>query len=74
MEGKIENKMTEGNLFSNLFFYSLPIILSGILQLLYNAADLIVCGQFGHEHATGAISSTGSLINLIIQLFIWVKK
>ena len=35
MEGKIENKMTEGNLFSNLFFYSLPIILSGILQLLY---------------------------------------
>jgi putative MATE family efflux protein len=69
MEGKIENKMTEGNLFSNLFFYSLPIILSGILQLLYNAADLIVCGQFGHEHATGAISSTGSLINLIIQLF-----
>ena len=69
MERKIENKMIEGNLFSNLFFYSLPIILSGILQLLYNAADLIVCGQFGHEHATGAISSTSSLINLIIQLF-----
>lgn len=61
--------MTEGNVFTNLLFYSLPIILSGILQLLYNAADLIVCGQFGSPHSTGAISSTNSLINLIIQLF-----
>lgn len=36
-----------GNLFKNIFIYSLPIILSGVLQLLYNATDLIVCGQFG---------------------------
>lgn len=63
------NKMIEGNILKNLLIYSLPIILSGILQLLYNAADLIVCNKFGSEHATGAISSTGSLINLIIQLF-----
>ena len=70
MEEKIiNNKMIDGHIFKNLFFYSLPIILSGILQLLYNAADLIVCGQFGSPHSTGAISSTGSLINLIIQLF-----
>lgn len=68
-EKQTTNKMIEGNVLKNLFFYSLPIILSGILQLLYNAADLIVCGQFGSEHSTGAISSTGSLINLIIQLF-----
>lgn len=65
----VKNKMIDDNIFKNLFFYSLPIILSGILQLLYNAADLIVCGQFGSDHSTGAISSTGSLINLIIQLF-----
>lgn len=64
-----KSKMTEGNLFINLLLYSLPIILSGILQLLYNAADLIVCGQFGSDHSTAAISSTNSLINLIVQLF-----
>ena len=70
MDERLSNKkMTEGSIFKNLFFYSLPIILSGVLQLLYNAADLIVCGQFGSDHSTGAISSTGSLINLIIQLF-----
>ena len=64
-----KSRMTEGNIFKNLLLYSLPIILSGILQLLYNAADLIVCGQFGSPHSTGAISSTNSLINLIVQLF-----
>lgn len=61
--------MTSGNLFRKILVYSLPIILSGELQLLYNAADLVVCGRFGSEHSVGAISATGSLINLIIQLF-----
>ena len=66
---KNEMDMTNGNLFKKIFLFSLPIILSGLLQLLYNAADLIVCGNFGSENSVGAISSTGSLINLIIQLF-----
>ena len=61
--------MTSGNLFKKIFLFSLPIILSGLLQLLYNAADLVVCGKFGSEHSVGAISATNSLINLIIQLF-----
>lgn len=59
-----------GNLFKNIFIYSLPIILSGVLQLLYNATDLIVCGQFGSDHSVAAISSTNSLVNLIVQLFL----
>lgn len=62
--------MTEGNLFRKLILFSLPLILSGVLQLFYNAADLIVCGQFGSEHATAAISSTNALINLIVNLFL----
>ena len=66
---KNEMDMTSGNLFKKIFLFSLPIILSGILQLLYNAADLIVCGKFGSEHSVGAISATNALINLIIQLF-----
>lgn len=62
--------MTNGNLFKKLLIFSIPLALSGILQLLYNAADLIVCGQFGSEHSVAAISSTNSLINLIVQLFL----
>ena len=70
MVKKNEMDMTSGNLFKKLFIFSMPLVLSGILQLLYNAADLIVCGQFGSEHSVAAISSTNSLINLIIQLFL----
>lgn len=66
---KNEMDMTSGNLFKKIFLFSLPIILSGLLQLLYNAADLVVCGKFGSDHSVGAISATNSLINLIIQLF-----
>lgn len=67
---KNEMDLTSGNLFKKIFLYSLPIILSGLLQLLYNAADLIVCGKFGSQYSVGAISSTNSLTNLIIQLFL----
>ncbi len=67
---KKEMDMTSGNLLKKLFLFSLPIILSGELQLLYNAADLIVCGKFGSKYSVGAISETGALINLIIQLFL----
>lgn len=63
-------KLTEGNLFKKIVKYSIPMVLSGVLQLFYNAADLIVCGQFGSEHSTAAISCTGALINLIINLFL----
>lgn len=66
---KNEIDMTSGNLFKKILVFSVPIIFSSVLQLLYNAADLIVCGQFGSEHSVGAISATNSLINLIIQLF-----
>ena len=67
---KNEMNMTEGNLLTKIFKFSLPFIIANILQLFYNAADLIVCGQFGSENSVGAISATGSLSNLIIQLFI----
>jgi len=66
---KKENDLTTGNLFWKIIKVSLPLMLSGILQLFYNAADLIVCGQFGSDKSVAAISSTNSLINLIIGLF-----
>lgn len=65
-----EISLTDGNLFLKLLRISVPLILSTLLQLLYNAADLIVCGQFGSSHSVAAISATTSLINLYIQLLI----
>ena len=62
--------MTEGPLFKNVLFFSLPLMLSGILQLLFNAADTIVVGRFAGEAALAAVGSVGSLNNLIVSLFI----
>ncbi len=67
---KSEIDMTSGNLFKKLLLFSIPLALSSMLQLLYTAADLIVCGQFGSEHSVAAISGTNSLINLIVNLFL----
>ena len=59
--------MTEKHgLFISLCIFIAPLMLSGILQLLYTASDLIICGTFGPEHSTGAISVTNPLINLIV--------
>lgn len=54
----------------NLIKFVAPLMLSGILQLLFTASDLIVCRRFGSEHSVGAISSTNALINLIVNLFL----
>lgn len=62
--------MTQGNLFLNVLFFSLPIMLSGILQLVFNAADTIVVGRFAGKEALAAVGSVGSLNNMIISLFI----
>jgi len=50
--------------------YTVPIILTGVLQLLFNAADLIVVGQFCGSISVAAVGATGSLINLLVNLFI----
>ncbi|MBQ3049098.1 MAG: MATE family efflux transporter [Oscillospiraceae bacterium] len=64
--------MCEGPLFKKIVLYTIPIILTGVLQLLFNAADLIVVGRFSSigTLAVGAVGSTGSLINLLVNAFI----
>ena len=62
--------MTEGPLLTKVLFFALPIMISGILQLLFNAADTIVVGRFAGNEALAAVGSVGSLNNLIISLFI----
>ncbi len=62
--------MLGGNLYANVFWFSLPVIASGIMQLLFNAIDMIVVGKFSGNASMAAVSSTGSLVNLITNLFI----
>lgn len=62
--------MTEGPLLTKVLLFSLPIMLSGILQLLFNAADTIVVGRFAGNQALAAVGSVGSLNNMIISMFV----
>lgn len=59
-----------GPVFKNVIIYTIPIILTGILQLLFNAADLIVVGWFSGSDSVAAVGATASLTNLIVNLFI----
>lgn len=68
--------LLEGSLYKNMIAFAIPIILSGILQLLFNAADLIVVGKFDTVNgslAQAAIGSTGSMVNLIVGIFIGIS-
>lgn len=64
-----EMDMINGPLLPKILAYSGPLILTGILQLLYNAADVVVVGNFAGPEALAAVSSTGSLINLLVNVF-----
>ena len=66
---KYEMDMTSGHLFKKIIVYTIPILLTGILQLLYNAADVAIVGKFAGKEALAAVGSTGALINLIVSLF-----
>lgn len=61
--------MTEGPILSKLLKFSIPLIFSSLLQLLFNAADIVVVGRFSGDNALAAVGSTGSLINLLVNLF-----
>ena len=65
-----EIDMTNGPLVSKTILFAIPLALSGILQLLFNAADIIVAGRFAGSQALAAVGSTSALIQLIVNLFI----
>lgn len=70
---KAKRDLTEGPLFVPIFTFVVPIILTGMLQILYNMADNIVVGRFsGDELALAAVGSTSSLSNLIINLLMGI--
>ena len=67
--------MTTGNLFPKLLAFALPLVLSGVLQLLFNAVDLIVIGNFSETRVVSlaAVSSNNSLINLFVNVAIGIS-
>ena len=64
-----EIDMTNGPLLGKIVRFAIPLALSGILQLLFNAADIVVVGQFVGPTALAAVGSTSAVINLIVNLF-----
>ena len=67
---KYEIDMCNGPLFHKIVIFAVPVMLSGILQLLFNAADVIVVGRYAGNQALAAVGSTGALINLLINVFV----
>jgi putative MATE family efflux protein len=62
--------MTSGPILVKLLGFSIPLIFSSTLQLLFNAADVIVVGRFAGENSLAAVGATGALINLMVNLFV----
>ncbi|MBR4509169.1 MAG: MATE family efflux transporter [Ruminococcus sp.] len=62
--------LTEGPLLSKLIIYTIPVILTGVLQLLFNAADLVVVGRYCGSVSVAAVGACGPVINLLVNLFI----
>ena len=65
-----EIDMCNGPLLGKILLFAIPVMLSGMLQLLFNAADIIVVGRYAGSDALAAVGSTSSLINLFVNLFI----
>ncbi len=73
MKKSYEMDMCNGPLLSKILLFAVPLMLSSILQLLFNAADVVVVGRFTGSTALAAVGSTSSLINLLVNLFIGVS-
>lgn len=68
-----EINMTEGSIMDKLIAFFVPLMLTGFLQLLFNAVDIIIVGRFTGSDALAAVGSTTALINTMINLFIGVS-
>lgn len=69
MAKKYELDMTNGGIFGKMIVFTIPIVLTGLLQLLYNAADIAVVGRFSGKEALAAVGAAGPLTNLFLNFF-----
>ena len=70
MDKKFSLDMTEGPFLKKILLFSVPLMLTGLLQLAYNSADIIVVGKCVGPEALAAVGSTGSLVNLFLNVFL----
>ena len=70
---KYEIDMCSGSIMDKLISFSLPLNLSGILQLMFNAVDIVIVGRFTGSEALAAVGSTSALINMFTNLFIGIS-
>ena len=62
--------MTEGSLFKNIFLFSVPLMLTHLLEVLFNISDVAVVGRFADYRALGSVGSTSLLVSLFIGFLI----
>ncbi|MBQ4284216.1 MAG: MATE family efflux transporter [Lachnospira sp.] len=67
---KFEIDMCNGSIWKKMLLFAIPLMLSSMLQLLFNAADIVVVGRFAGDNSLAAVGSTSSLINLMVNLFV----
>lgn len=67
---KYEMDMCSGPILQKMLMYSLPLMASGVLQLMFNAMDIVVVGQFAGDNSLAAVGSNTSIIGLITNLFL----
>ena len=72
-KNKYEIDMCNGTIMDKLVSFAIPLMVSGILQLMFNAVDIIVVGRFSGSQALAAVGSTTALINVFTNLFIGVS-
>ena len=72
-KNKFEIDMINGTIMNKMISFAIPLMLSGILQLLFNAVDIIVVGRFSGSQSLAAVGSTSSLINMLTNLFIGIS-
>lgn len=72
-KNKYEIDMCNGSIMDKLISFSLPLMLSGILQLMFNAVDIVVVGRFSGSQSLAAVGSTTALINIFTNLFIGIS-
>ncbi|MCR5687322.1 MAG: polysaccharide biosynthesis C-terminal domain-containing protein, partial [Lachnospiraceae bacterium] len=68
--GSYKIDMCSGPIVSRLLLFAGPLVLSSVLQLLFNAADVVVVGKYAGDNSLGAVGSVGPLINLMVNMFI----
>ena len=67
---KYEIDMCSGSILPKMLRFSIPLMVSGVLQLLFNAADIVVVGRFAGHNSLAAVGSNSCIINLMVNMFI----